>query len=131
MRQTRTTRLPRLSSAELDVMKTLWRGEKLSAREIHERVRRKTGWAYSTTRTLVERMVRKGVVVKRGFHGIHLYEPAISRAQGVARLVRDFTEQVLELPNPPITTLFADSDALTRSEIQELRRLLSGHRKEE
>lgn len=116
--------LPRLAPAELDVMKALWQAGPLSAREIHERLSRGTGWAYSTTRTVVERMVEKGLVSKTASHGLHVYAPSISRAAGLARLVRDFAEQVLELKRAPVAALFAESEALTHEEIEDLRALL-------
>jgi BlaI family transcriptional regulator, penicillinase repressor len=123
-RRTPGARLPRLAPAELDVMKALWQAEPQSAREIHDRVRRATGWAYSTTRTVVERMVEKGLVAKTDSHGLHLYAPSISRATGLARLVRDFAEQVLELKRAPVAALFAESEALTPEELADLRALL-------
>jgi BlaI family penicillinase repressor len=110
-------------------MKTLWKTGALSAREIHERLAGRTGWAYSTTRTTVERMVAKRLLTKRSFHGLNVYAPAISRPQGIARLVREFAEQVLDLPSPPVAALFAESDALTPAEIAELRTLLGSTRK--
>jgi BlaI family transcriptional regulator, penicillinase repressor len=116
--------LPRLAPAELDVMKALWQAGPQSAREIHDRVGRATGWAYSTTRTVVERMVEKGLVTKTASHGLHLYAASISRAAGLARLVRDFAEQVLELKRPPVAALFAESEALTPEELKDLRALL-------
>ena len=72
--------LPQLTPAEMEVMEVLWEEGRLSAREVHDRVADRTGWAYSTTRTTVERMVRKGLLHKAPFHGLHLYEPGISRA---------------------------------------------------
>jgi BlaI family transcriptional regulator, penicillinase repressor len=124
-RRTNRAELPRLAPAELDIMKVLWQSGRLSAREIHDRVAPATGWAYSTTRTVVERMVPKGLLVKEDSHGLHLYGPAISRAQGMARFVQEFAEQVLGLSSPPVATLFAESAALTKAEIDELRQLLS------
>ncbi len=121
--------LPRLAAAELEVMKALWRAEPQSAREIHDRVGRGTGWAYSTTRTVVERMVEKGLVSKTDSHGLHLYAPLISRAAGLARLVRDFAEQVLELKRAPVAALFAESEALTPEELEDLRALLESEEK--
>ena len=56
--------LPQLAPAELDVMKVLWTAGGLSAREVHERLAEQTGWAYSTTRTMIERMVKKGLVAR-------------------------------------------------------------------
>lgn len=116
--------LPQLTPAELEVMKVLWNCEGLSAREIHELLAERQQWAYSTTRTTVERMVRKGLVQKNAFHGLHIYSASVSRARGLARMVRDFAAQVLESSHVPVVSLFADSGKLSDEEITELRDLL-------
>ncbi len=119
-----TSTLPRLTQAELDLMKVLWSEGKLSARELHERVGPRLGWAYSTTRTTLERMVRKQLLSKAMFHGIHLYDARISRATGLAGLVHQFATQVLEIGHGPVVSLFAESGSLSDGEIAELRSLL-------
>ena len=116
--------LPQLTPTELDVMKILWDADGLSAREIHQRIGEFQDWAYSTTRTTIERMVRKGLVEKNSFHGLHVYRASVSRASGLARLVRDFAHQVLEGSHVPVVSLFADSGALSAQEIEELSLLL-------
>lgn len=121
--------LPQLAPAELDVMKVLWGSGGLSAREVHDRLARQTGWAYSTTRTTIERMVKKGLVARRTFHGLHVYEAAISRAQGMARLVHDFASRVLGLSHVPVAALFRDSEVLTPADLAELRALLATARR--
>ena len=116
--------LPQLSPTELEVMKILWEADGLSAREVHQRIGEHMDWAYSTTRTTIERMVRKGLVKKTVFHGLHLYTASVSRASGLARMVRDFARQVLETSHAPVVSLFADSGRLDDDEIDELSRLL-------
>jgi predicted transcriptional regulator len=116
--------LPQLSPSELELMKLLWEADGLSAREVHERLSERLDWAYSTTRTTLERMVRKGLVVKSGFHGLHLYTASVSRAAGLARLVRDFARQVVGTSPAPVVSLFASSGTLAEEEVAELRRLL-------
>ena len=116
--------LPQLNSTELEVMKILWDADGLSAREVHERIGDHMEWAYSTTRTTIERMVRKGLVKKSVFHGLHLYTAAVSRASGLARMVRDFARQVVETSHAPVVSLFAESGRLDEEEIDELSRLL-------
>jgi predicted transcriptional regulator len=118
------SKLPQLTPAELEVMKVLWDADGLSAREVHDTVGRRLGWAYSTTRTTIERMVRKDLVAKEPFHGLHIYRASVTRASGLARLVRDFAAQVLETSHVPVVSLFADSGTLTEEEIAELRQLL-------
>jgi len=120
----RSDELPELSRSELDLMKILWRERRLSAREIHERLGDAYDWAYSTTRTMLERMVGKGYLERATFHGVILYRPLISRPQGLAQLVRDFAERVLEGDNGSVVALFARSSSLTEAEITELADLL-------
>jgi predicted transcriptional regulator len=109
-------------------MKVLWKHRRLSAREVHQQVAESLGWAYSTTRTTVERLVRKGLVSKQALHGLHVYSPHISRPAGLARMVRDFAEQVLEAGTAPVVSLIAESEALSQEEIEELRALLDRER---
>ena len=115
---------PELSDTELDVMRALWKGDHLSAREVHDRVAPRRGWAYSTTRTILERMVEKDLVEKAAFHGIYLYHPRLSRPAGLARMVRDFAERVAETGAAPVVSLFAGSESWSDEEVAELERLL-------
>lgn len=116
--------LPEVARSELEVLKVLWEEGRLSAREVHDRIAAAQGWAYSTTRTVLDRMAKKGLLGRARFHGMLLYEPRISRPLGLARLVRDFAERVLELDSAAVLPLFARSEALSEEELAELSRLL-------
>ncbi|MEM7050800.1 MAG: BlaI/MecI/CopY family transcriptional regulator [Acidobacteriota bacterium] len=116
--------LPELASSELDAMSVLWKAGALSAREVHDQLRSRHDWAYSTTRTVLERLVKKGHLEKKSFHGVWLYDPRISRPQGLARRVRDFAEKVLELDAVAVVPLFARGGSLSEDELAELTRLL-------
>jgi predicted transcriptional regulator len=116
--------LPELTKSELTVLKVLWGADGLSAREVHEGLAGAVDWAYSTTRTTLDRMASKGLLSKRSFHGIYLYEPRITKVAGLAGLVRDLAERVLEIEYAPVVSLFAESNALTPEEVEELSQLL-------
>ena len=116
--------LPDLNRSELDVMNVLWDTSPRSAREIHEDLAERLGWAYTTTRTVVDRLVDKGAVEKERLHGIYVYRPAVSKPQGIARLVADFSRRVARVPVTQVVSFFAESEALTRTELRELRQLL-------
>ena len=118
------SKLPELTKSELAVLKVLWKQGEASAREVHEGLPGALGWAYSTTRTTLERMVAKGLLERRSFHGINLYSAVISRAAGLAGVVRDLAERVFETDYAPVVSLFAESNALTDEEVDELSRLL-------
>jgi len=119
-----SARAPELTKSELAVLKVLWREGELSAREVHEGLPDALAWAYSTTRTTVDRMAGKGLLAKRSFHGIYLYEARISRPAGLAGVVRDLADRVLEMDYAPVVSLFAEANDLSPEEVDELERLL-------
>lgn len=71
----------KLSDAEWTVMNAVWTGAPASARDVLERVHGETGWAYSTVKTLLARLVEKGAVGERKRANTSIYEPLISRSQ--------------------------------------------------
>ena len=119
--------LPELSRSELDVMKVLWQQGRSNVREVHEELSRRYDWAYSTTKTTMDRMVRKGLLERQEFHGVFLYRPLISRPLGLARLVQEFADRVLELNAAAVVPLFAEGGNLTTQELAELEQLLEAH----
>lgn len=116
--------LPELSRAELDLMKILWRTGRSRAREVHEQLSASYEWAYSTTRTMLERMVSKGYLERETFHGVILYSPLISKPRGLAHLVMDFSQRVLEGEHASVVALFARGTSLSPEEVEELANLL-------
>ncbi|NIR50213.1 BlaI/MecI/CopY family transcriptional regulator [candidate division KSB1 bacterium] len=121
--------LPELSKSELDIMKILWKDGRLSAREVHDQISPTYNWAYSTTKTIMDRMVNKNLLSRRNFHGVFLYEPLITKPMGLAKLVRNFADHVLEMDYGSVVSLFARSKALTPKEIEELCKLLDSQNK--
>lgn len=122
--------LPELSKTELDIMKVLWRHGKQSTREVHDKLSKTTNWAYSTTKTIMDRMVNKHLLERENFHGVFIYTPLISKPMGLAQLVRNFADQVLEMDYGSVVSLFARNKTLTPEEIEELSRLLKEHNEE-
>lgn len=72
----------------------------------------------------MDRLAAKGLVDKRRYHGIYLFEARISRPRGLAGVVRELAERVLEVDYAPIVSLIAEGEDLSDEEIEELERLL-------
>lgn len=122
--------LPDLTKAEFNILKIIWKNGKLSVREVHDQVTATHDWAYSTTKTMMDRMVRKQLLVREKFHGVFLYRPLINRPTGFTRIVKFFADHVLELDYGEVVALFSRSKALKPEEIQELEKLLADEKEE-
>lgn len=112
------------SQAELAVLKHLWSAGDQSAREVHQAVQAETGWSYSTTRTLLTRMVEKDLVAKADVHGLSVFSAAVDKIALMGRLIRSFASDILEMDEPFPATSFANSRLFTEEEAEALTRLL-------
>ena len=119
---------PDLSKAEYGILQVLWQNEKMSVREVHDQLAETYHWAYSTTKTMMDRMVKKELLARENFHGVFLYRPLVSRPAGMVKLVQFFADRVLELDYGSVVSMFARSKALTAEEIEELSRLLEAQK---
>ncbi|MBN1779876.1 BlaI/MecI/CopY family transcriptional regulator [bacterium] len=116
--------IPDLSKPEYDILRVLWKKGGQSVREMHNVMEKSNGWALTTTRTVMDRMVNKGLLRKKNAHGVFVFEPLISRPAGLAKMVRFFADRVLETDVNTVVSMFSNMSGLTGEEIDELRRLL-------
>lgn len=113
------------TSSELVLLKALWSAERMSAREVHDAAGRDLGWSYSTTRTVLIRMVDKGLLRRGAVHGLTVFEPAERKVTTLSRLIRNFAARVLEAdPGALPASTFAGSRLLDEDEREELEALL-------
>ena len=119
-----TNELPELSKPEYDVLRVLWKKGQQSVREVHEIMEKRRGWALTTTRTVMDRMVNKKLIDKRNFHGVFVYSPLITRPVGLAKMVQYFAESVLETDTNTVVSMFSNTTDMTPEEVDKLRNLL-------
>ena len=70
-----------LTRAEWPVIQAVWETEPCTAPAIQEKLHKSTGWTYSTVRTLMDRMVAKGILTARKDGKVTMYNSAITRNQ--------------------------------------------------
>jgi BlaI family penicillinase repressor len=70
-----------LTESEWSVIKAVWETEPCTAPAIREKLFKPTGWHYSTVRTMMDRMVVKGVLKAKKEGKLTIYRSAVTRAQ--------------------------------------------------
>jgi predicted transcriptional regulator len=119
---------PNLSKAELDILNILWKKNPLSVREVHDALGNAQGWAYTTTKTTMDRMAHKNLLKRVEFHRIFIYEPLISRPKGLLKWITYFAEKVLETDSASVVPMFGKQKNLSREEISELYELIEQYK---
>ena len=70
-----------LTEAEWTIIKAVWEHEPCAAPSIQEVLHKQTAWTYSTVRTLMDRMVAKGLLSAEKVRNLTFYRSAITREQ--------------------------------------------------
>ena len=113
-----------LGKAEWALMQALWQRGRGTASELQRELAEKHGWAYSTVKTMLDRLVEKGYAQARRIGNIYEYSPKVARQSAVARVVDDVLERVLEGSWAPFVSQLIAKRRLSPQEIAELRAML-------
>ncbi len=113
-----------LQATEWDLLEALWAAERATAREVADALHERRGWAYSTVKTMLDRMVKKGHVDARRVGNVWEYSPAIARDDARRGAWRSFVETVFGGAMTPALNFLANDAKLTKSQRQQLSRLL-------
>ena len=113
----------RISDSELEVMKLLWRSEEpLSVTEIREALQKSRGWEATTVKTLVSRLVSKGVV-RQEKRNVYYYSPLISERDYNSWATRDLIEKLYSGSAMDLIASLVRSESLSQTDIEELREM--------
>lgn len=115
---------PQISDAEWQVMRVLWDDEPLPSQQVVARLTNSTEWSPATIKTMLHRLVKKGVVTYQREGNRYLYRSKVQEAECVRRESQSFLERVFDGRAAPMLAWFVESGQLSREEIAELRRLL-------
>ena len=114
---------PKISDSELEVMRVLWQaGDALPVTEIRETLQQSRGWEATTVKTLVSRLVTKGVL-RQEKRSVFYYLPLISEAEYNDWATHDLISRVYHGSARDLVAALVRSDGLTQSDIDELRDL--------
>jgi BlaI family transcriptional regulator, penicillinase repressor len=119
-----------LTEAEWSVIKAVWQGAPCTAPEVQQRLAATTGWTYSTVRTLMDRMVAKGLLsaVKDG--KITRFRPAITRVQAQWSELRYALRQAFDGALTPLVQCLFDHETVTERELAQIEAMIRARKRQ-
>ena len=116
----------RLTEPEWIIMNALWDRHPAKARDIVERLPSSVNWAYTTVKTMLDRLVEKKAVSKSKLGNTGLYEPRLSRRQARRTALRMLLDRAFDGAFGPMMYFLVEDESLSASERDELIKILSG-----
>jgi BlaI family penicillinase repressor len=125
-------KIPQISEAEWEVMKTLWeqgpQGGLASGEVVQRIVEAGHDWAPRTIKTLLARLVKKGAAGVQRDEKRVLYVAKVNREAVIRRESRSFIARVFDGAVTPALVHLIEEGRLTSKEIDELKRVLDRER---
>lgn len=105
-------------------MRQVWRGSPVRARAVLDGLGDETGWAYTTVKTMLDRLVDKGVLAATLDGNVTMYRPLLSRAKAQRTALRRLAEDAFDGALAPMMSFLVREERLSDEDRATLRRML-------
>ncbi len=119
-----TTKTPRISEAEWEVMRVAWARGSVTAQDVVESLA-DHGWSPRTVKTLLNRLKTKGALGHEARGKAYVYRPSVRMEDCVRRESQSFLDRVFGGATAPLLAHFVKRAKLSQNEIDELRKILA------
>jgi BlaI family penicillinase repressor len=126
-----TTRHHALTEAEWDIIEVVWEHEPCAAPTVQEELAARKKWTYSTVKTLMDRMVTKGLLTTERIRNLMLYRAAISQKDAQRGELMRAVKRAFGGAFTPMMQFMLDNNTLSRQELQELEDMIRRKRRRE
>lgn len=113
-----------VSDSELELLKELWLESPLSGPELIARTLAHTAWDESTAKTLLTRLVTKGVISRKGKRRSYLYSPLLTKNDYQREAAAHLAAQAFDNSAAELVTFFVRQRKFSASDLAELRKML-------
>jgi len=113
-----------LTAAEWKVMQIVWKQQKCAARDVYQVAAGRHGWAATTTKTILRRLVDKGQLKTTRVGNSFLYEPTRSALSALRGAADTLLDRALEGTVGPLVTYMVEKGRLSAEELAQLRSLI-------
>ena len=118
-----------LTQAEWTIIKAVWEHEPCAAPTIQEKLLKRTGWTYSTVRTLMDRMVAKGLLTAEKVRNLTQYKSAITRAQAQRGELLYALKHAFNGALTPMVQCLLETNDLSAEELAKLESLIKAKKR--
>ena len=113
-----------ISNAEFEVLDVLWDDYPATSSDIVKRLNQKKPWHDKTVKTLLGRLVKKGVVDFDKAQRQYLYRPLIAREDYTKKEATSFVSRIFKGKVAPLVAGFANQNSLSQQDVDELKALI-------
>lgn len=113
-----------LTEGEWAILTIIWEHEPCAAPSVQEELEGRKNWTYSTVKTMMDRMVSKGLLKKEQIRNLFLYRSVITKKQAQRGEIMRTMKRAFDGALTPMMQFLLDSDTLSQQQLTELEALI-------
>jgi BlaI family penicillinase repressor len=117
-----------LTEGEWAIIQAVWDKEPCAAPTVQEALEKKKEWTYSTVKTMMDRMVSKGLLKTEKLRNLILYRSAITRFEAQRGEIMRAVKRAFDGALTPMMQFLLDSESLSEKQLREFETLLKRRR---
>ena len=118
-----------LFESEWTILEAVWELEPCAAPTVQESLVDTKGWAYTTVKTMMDRMVKKGLLRAEKIRNLYLYSSAITKRQAQKTEILRTLKRAFDGAMTPMMQFMIDSEELSSTEYDQLEKLIKDRKK--
>jgi len=118
-----------LTEAEWAIIQAVWENEPCAAPMVQEKLEARKDWHYSTVKTLMDRMVTKGLLTAERIRNLILYRSAITKVQAQKGEIMRAVKRAFDGALTPMMQFMLDEHKLSQKQLAELESLIRKKRR--
>ena len=118
-----------LFDSEWAILQVVWKLEPCTAPTVQEALQKDKGWAYTTVKTLMDRMVKKGLLKTERIRNLYLYRSAVTRAQAQRSEILRAVKRAFDGALTPMMQFLIENEKLSDEDCRELERLIRSRKR--
>jgi len=114
-----------LTEAEWEIMKVVWEKQPCAAGTVQELLAKSRGWAYSTVKTTMDRMVEKGILKIEKIRNLQLFSSRINEIDAKRGEFRRMLKRAFDGALTPMMQFLIEHEGLSKDEAIQLREFVN------
>ena len=117
-----------LTEGEWAIIRAVWENEPCAAPTVQEELETQKSWTYSTVKTMMDRMVIKGLLKTERIRNLIFYRSAITKIQAQRGEIMRTVKRAFNGALTPMMQFLLDNHKLSQKQLNELERLIKKKR---
>ena len=117
-----------LFDSEWAIMKVVWEKQPCAAPTVQEALQKEKGWAYTTVKTMMDRMVKKGLLKTKKIRNLYLYSAALNESQAQKGEIMRTLKRAFNGTLTPMMQFLIENDELSEEEYEQLEQLIKNRK---